>query len=91
MMQSVAFAQCKPEISSLAYDDRDGFRGMNSGVAKWDHAATPVSARLAGAVSLACWIAIVAYGRLRAVDRVLHVLVKYRILYCYFNMLTDGL
>jgi hypothetical protein len=31
MMQSVAFAQCKPEISSLAYDDRDGFRGMNSG------------------------------------------------------------
>jgi uncharacterized protein DUF6644 len=33
------------------------------GVAKWDRAATPVSARLAGAVSLACWIAIVAYGR----------------------------
>jgi hypothetical protein len=33
------------------------------GVAKWDRAAGPVSARLAGAVSLACWIAIVAYGR----------------------------
>jgi hypothetical protein len=33
------------------------------GVAKWDRATVPVSARLAGAVSLACWIAIVAYGR----------------------------
>ena len=33
------------------------------GVAKWDRAAIPVSARLAGAVSLACWIAVVAYGR----------------------------
>jgi hypothetical protein len=33
------------------------------GVAKWDHATVPVSARLAGAISLACWIAIVAYGR----------------------------
>jgi hypothetical protein len=33
------------------------------GVAKWDHAPAPISARLAGAVSLACWIAIVAYGR----------------------------
>ncbi len=33
------------------------------GVAKWDRAAAPLSARLAGAISLACWIAIVAYGR----------------------------
>ena len=33
------------------------------GVAKWDRAATPLSARLAGAISLACWIAVVAYGR----------------------------
>jgi hypothetical protein len=33
------------------------------GVAKWERAGIPVSARLAGAVSLACWIAIVAYGR----------------------------
>jgi uncharacterized protein DUF6644 len=33
------------------------------GVAKWDRAPVPMSARLAGAVSLACWIAIVAYGR----------------------------
>jgi hypothetical protein len=33
------------------------------GVAKWDKAGVPVSARLAGAISLACWIAIVAYGR----------------------------
>jgi phosphoglycerol transferase MdoB-like AlkP superfamily enzyme len=33
------------------------------GVAKWDRAAIPLSARLAGAISLACWIAVVAYGR----------------------------
>jgi hypothetical protein len=33
------------------------------GVAKWDKAGVPLSARLAGAISLACWIAIVAYGR----------------------------
>ena len=33
------------------------------GVAKWDRAGIPMSARLAGAVSLACWIAVVAYGR----------------------------
>src|SRR5262249_16408460 len=33
-------------------------------VAKWDHGSDiPVSARLAGAISLACWIAIVAFGR----------------------------
>ena len=33
------------------------------GVAKWDRAGIPMSARLAGAVSLAWWIAVVAYGR----------------------------
>jgi phosphoglycerol transferase MdoB-like AlkP superfamily enzyme len=33
------------------------------GVAKWDRAVGPLSARLAGAISLACWIAVVAYGR----------------------------
>jgi len=33
------------------------------GVAKWDRVPVPLSARLAGAISLACWIAIVAYGR----------------------------
>jgi hypothetical protein len=33
------------------------------GVAKWDQARVPLSARIAGAISLACWIAIVAYGR----------------------------
>jgi len=34
------------------------------GVAKWDRGATiPVSARLAGATSLAFWTAIVAFGR----------------------------
>ena len=36
------------------------------GVAKWDRAAVPASARLAGAISLGCWIAIVVYGRLTA-------------------------
>jgi hypothetical protein len=36
------------------------------GVAKWDRAAVPVSARFAGAISLGCWIAVVVYGRLTA-------------------------
>jgi uncharacterized membrane protein len=36
------------------------------GVAKWDRAAVPASARLAGAISLGCWIAVVVYGRLTA-------------------------
>ena len=34
------------------------------GVARWDRdTAVPWAGRLAGAISLACWIAIVAYGR----------------------------
>jgi hypothetical protein len=33
------------------------------GVAKWDRAPVPLSARVAGAISLACWAAVVAYGR----------------------------
>jgi hypothetical protein len=33
------------------------------GVAKWDRAPVPLSARVAGAISLACWIAVAAYGR----------------------------
>jgi hypothetical protein len=32
-------------------------------VAAWDRGAIPLAARLAGAVSLACWIAVVAFGR----------------------------
>jgi hypothetical protein len=37
------------------------------GVAKWDHGvAAPLSARLAGALSLAIWIAVAAYGRFTA-------------------------
>jgi hypothetical protein len=33
-------------------------------VAKWDcDAAVPLASKLAGAISLGCWIAIVAYGR----------------------------
>lgn len=34
------------------------------GVAKWDRdASVPLAGKLAGLISLACWIAIVAYGR----------------------------
>ena len=34
------------------------------GVARWDRdSAVPLAGKLAGAISLACWIAIVAYGR----------------------------
>ena len=34
------------------------------GVAKWDcDAAVPLASKLAGLISLGCWIAIVAYGR----------------------------
>jgi hypothetical protein len=33
------------------------------GVAAWDRTPAPLSARLAGGISLACWIAIAAYGR----------------------------
>jgi len=33
------------------------------GIAAWDRAPAPLSARLAGGISLACWIAIAAYGR----------------------------
>ncbi len=37
------------------------------GVAKWDRdAAMPITAKFAGAISLACWIAIVFYGRFTA-------------------------
>jgi uncharacterized protein DUF6644 len=37
------------------------------GVAKWDHGVrVPWSARLAGALSLAIWIAVAAYGRFTA-------------------------
>jgi hypothetical protein len=37
------------------------------GVAKWNHnAAVPLAGKLAGAISLACWIAIVIYGRFTA-------------------------
>jgi hypothetical protein len=37
------------------------------GVGKWDHGvAAPWSARLAGALSLAIWIAVAAYGRFTA-------------------------
>jgi len=33
-------------------------------VARWDHdTSVPLAGKLAGAISLACWIAIVAYGR----------------------------
>jgi hypothetical protein len=33
------------------------------GVAAWDRGPIPFAARLAGAVSLVCWIAVVAFGR----------------------------
>jgi hypothetical protein len=33
------------------------------GITKWDRAPIPLSARLAGAISIVCWIAVVAYGR----------------------------
>ena len=33
------------------------------GVAAWDRGRIPFAARMAGAVSLACWIAVVAFGR----------------------------
>jgi hypothetical protein len=33
------------------------------GVARWDRGPIPPAARMAGAVSLACWIAVVAFGR----------------------------
>jgi hypothetical protein len=37
------------------------------GVAKWDNGpALPLAARLAGTISLACWIAVVFYGRFTA-------------------------
>jgi hypothetical protein len=36
------------------------------GVAKWDHGAVPFAGRIAGTISLACWIAIVVYGRFTA-------------------------
>jgi len=37
------------------------------GVVKWDSgAAMPLAARLAGTISLACWIAVVFYGRFTA-------------------------
>lgn len=37
------------------------------GVAKWDRdAAVPLAGKLAGGISLACWIAIVFYGRFTA-------------------------
>jgi hypothetical protein len=32
-------------------------------VARWDRGSIPRAARLAGAVSLACWIAVAAFGR----------------------------
>jgi hypothetical protein len=37
------------------------------GVAKWDRdAAVPLAGRIAGAISLLCWIAVVCYGRFTA-------------------------
>jgi hypothetical protein len=33
------------------------------GVAAWDRGSIPLAARLAGAVSLVCWTAVVAFGR----------------------------
>jgi hypothetical protein len=33
------------------------------GVAAWDRGRIPLAARLAGAISLACWTAVVAFGR----------------------------
>jgi hypothetical protein len=37
------------------------------GVAKWDHGvAVPLTAKFAGGLSLACWIAVVIYGRFTA-------------------------
>jgi hypothetical protein len=37
------------------------------GVAKWDHGVpVPLAAKLAGLVSLGCWVAIVFYGRFTA-------------------------
>jgi hypothetical protein len=35
-------------------------------VAKWDRAGAPLAGRIAGAISLACWIAVVVYGRFTA-------------------------
>ena len=38
--------------------------GIYRGVGAWDTAAlTPVRARLAGAVSIVCWICVIAAGR----------------------------
>lgn len=36
------------------------------GVAVWDRAAVPLAGRVAGAISLLCWAAILAYGRFTA-------------------------
>ena len=33
------------------------------GIDEWDRGRIPIAARLAGAVSLACWTAVVAFGR----------------------------
>ena len=37
--------------------------GAYKGVANWDRSTPPAAARLAGGVSLACWILVVVYGR----------------------------
>jgi hypothetical protein len=36
------------------------------GVAKWDRGTAPLAGRIAGAISLLCWIAVVVYGRFTA-------------------------
>lgn len=36
------------------------------GVAAWDRGTAPLAGKLAGAISLLCWIAIVAFGRFTA-------------------------
>jgi hypothetical protein len=36
------------------------------GVAKWDHGGAPLAGRIAGAISLLCWIAVVVSGRFTA-------------------------
>jgi hypothetical protein len=35
-------------------------------VAKWDRGRAPLAGRIAGAISLLCWIAVVVYGRFTA-------------------------
>jgi hypothetical protein len=36
------------------------------GVAKWDSGSAPLAGRIAGAISLLCWIAVVVSGRFTA-------------------------